>query len=287
MVRPIGRVRLYGPSLRYVDLASRRYRFFATDTPALMAWMTERARAAGAEVMLRTAFREGAQNSGSVQVNGGKFTARLLIGADGGRSAVARAFGLPGNRRFLVGAEWACPLTTEPEALHVFLTRAHAPGYIGWAVPGPGHLQFGLARLPGAPVDLPAFWGFAAPALGLPERPEVLGERRGVIPVGGRLDPVYKGDVVLVGDAAGLVSPLTAGGIHTALAFGDRAGHLAADYLTAGGPHPGPALARAYPRFRAKGLSRRAFEALPDAALDALACLPALAQGAFFTRRRV
>jgi digeranylgeranylglycerophospholipid reductase len=290
LVRPVGRVRLYGPRLRPTTVRHARYRFFATDTPALMAWMADRARAAGADILLGTEFRGGTQDARAVHVNGGALSCRLLVGADGGRSSVARAFGLPENRRFLVGAEWACaglPLP-DPGALHVFLTRRHAPGYIGWAVPGPRDVvQFGLARTPGAPPDLPAFWDFAAPALGWTHAPDIVEERRGVIPVGGRLDPIHKGRVVLTGDAAGLVSPLTAGGIHTALAYGARLGALAAAHLRGAGPHPGPALARAYPTFRMKGLARRVFEALPDPALDAAAAAPALARGAFFWRRRI
>jgi flavin-dependent dehydrogenase len=67
-------------------------------------------------------------------------------------------------------------------------------------------------------------------------------------------------NVLLVGDAAGLVSPLTAGGIHTALESGWRAGHAIADYLVDGGVEPGRALRPCYPSFSWKRLLRRTFD---------------------------
>jgi len=43
MVRRIHGVRLYGPSLRWIDLDAPGYYFLATDTPALVRWMAGRA----------------------------------------------------------------------------------------------------------------------------------------------------------------------------------------------------------------------------------------------------
>ncbi|MGH7470069.1 MAG: NAD(P)/FAD-dependent oxidoreductase [Longimicrobiales bacterium] len=55
--------------------------------------------------------------------------------------------------------------------------------------------------------------------------------RAGMIPCGGVVAPVAARRVMLVGDAAGMVSPVTAGGIHTALKHGLAAGHAIADFL--------------------------------------------------------
>ena len=77
----------------------------------------------------------------------------------------------------------------------------------------------------------------------------IIGRRGGLIPVGGRVASFGAERVLLVGDAAGIVSPLTAGGIHTALESGWRAGHAVADHLLDGAPASGAMLADAYPRF--------------------------------------
>jgi flavin-dependent dehydrogenase len=51
----------------------------------------------------------------------------------------------------------------------------------------------------------------------------VVARRAGLIPVGAPVVPIAGDRALLVGDAAGLVSPLTAGGIHTALESGRAA----------------------------------------------------------------
>lgn len=295
LISSIGRVNLWGPSLRKaVSIENPRYRFFATDTSSLMDHLAARAQTAGAHLVFETPFEGGHTENGTVIINKGAFRARFLVGADGGRSCVARAFGLPPNRAFLVGAEWECALESfahlNKNALHVFLTRLHAPGYIGWIVPGPKIIQVGLARTPGAAPNMEDFWDFIAPVLNMTTKPTILAERKGAIPVGGSLRPIFKGNVLLVGDAAGLVSPLTAGGIHTALAFGATAGELIYAYLAQDKGHPGPLLTRMYPRFWAKLPARWLFERTPDVVLDALVALPSFLSGVrrvFFGVRKI
>lgn len=74
------------------------------------------------------------------------------------------------------------------------------------------------------------------------------------------MHPVAARRVLLVGDAAGMVSPLTAGGIHTALKHGMAAGHAIADFLTGKSEDPSGAFVRSYPRFRTKRLLRYLFD---------------------------
>ena len=68
---------------------------------------------------------------------------------------------------------------------------------------------------------------------------------------------------MLLGDAAGLVSPLTAGGIHPALDLGRLAGRLIAGHLAEGGPDPARQLARARPRWPVKRAMRLALDHPP------------------------
>src|SRR5262249_5096136 len=81
---------------------------------------------------------------------------------------------------------------------------------------------------------------------------------------GGTLRNLGTHRVMLVGDAAGMVSPMTGGGIHTALHFGRRAAQLASDWLEDRGPHPVAALKREAPRYTAKLLMRRALDLAPS-----------------------
>jgi flavin-dependent dehydrogenase len=84
--------------------------------------------------------------------------------------------------------------------------------------------------------------------------------RAGLIPCGGPVQPVARPRALLIGDAAGMVSPVTAGGIHCALRHGTRAGHVIADFLAGRGDDPGIWAAHAYPRFRTRRALRFLFE---------------------------
>jgi flavin-dependent dehydrogenase len=66
--------------------------------------------------------------------------------------------------------------------------------------------------------------------------------------------------VLLVGDAAGMVSPVTAGGIHTALKHGLAAGHAIADFLNGKTEDPGGWFVSTYPTFQAKRTLRYLFD---------------------------
>src|SRR5262249_35441241 len=195
-------------------------------------------------------------------------TARFVIGADGARSRVARAFGLGANTRFLVGveAELAAPEMKSNEPLHCFLNSRLAPGYLAWAVPGIGVWQLGLAVRHGQVPDLGTFLPQVTQLLKLDA--DTIKERRaGVIPCGGLVRPFANRHALLVGDAAGLVSPLTGGGIHCAFHYGRRAALAICDYLCDAGPHPGVAMARQYPSFAFKLVLRLAMNANPPAGL--------------------
>ena len=190
----------------------------------------------------------------------------MLVGADGPRSSVARAAGLGRNRRFLTGAEVELDgVRGVEDRLHVFLDPRLAPGYIAWVVPGVGITQIGLAgSRPGRP-PLEAFLDRISGCFDLSSARRV-GNRAGLIPVGGTVRPFASRDVVLVGDAAGVVSPLTAGGIHTALDTGRTAGLAIANHLQDAGPSPDVALLGAYPRFTWKRGMRYAMDSAPPGA---------------------
>jgi flavin-dependent dehydrogenase len=266
LLRAVPGIRLYAPSLRHNDLFSPGYAFYPTDTPGLLRWLADEAARAGAEIRYDAALVGGEQGAAGVRLaaKGGAVEAAWLLGADGAKSAVAEIFGLGRNRRFLVGleAEFAGVGGLDERLLHTFLDRRLAPGYIGWVVPGVGVVQVGIAA---RRADRPEFEAFLARVKTLFDfsRAEIVERRSGAIPVGGVVRPAAKGRVLLVGDAAGMVSPLTAGGIKTALDFGLRTADAVADHLAVGAPDPALMLPRLYPRFRVKRLLRRALDLGP------------------------
>jgi digeranylgeranylglycerophospholipid reductase len=265
LVRRVNGVRLYAPNLQHVDLAAPGYYFLTTDTPGVMRWLAGRAEQAGARIRYRALFREAKRLQSGFDL--GEFgTTRFLVGADGPTSAVAKALDLGRSRSFLFGLEheYAGLELPEPDRLHCFIDRRLAPGYIGWLVAAPGGVQAGLAqrvrhsRRP-AVEAMSAFLHKLAPIVDLRHaRPTSI--RAGMIPCGGVVRPAAARRVLLTGDAAGMVSPVTAGGIHNALKHGLAAGHAISDYLAGRREDPSVWFLKSYPRFRAKRLLRFLFD---------------------------
>ena len=166
LVRRVSGIRLISPSLRVLELDAPDYFFLTTDTPALMRHFSEQTERAGVELRYGEGFRPETGDGdiprsarAPVALPRHGLRCRWLIGSDGPRSAVARAFGLGRNRAFLAGVEVELQGLSlgEPDAFHCFLDANLAPGYIGWAIPGVGFTQVGLAtRLPRRP-DIDAF----------------------------------------------------------------------------------------------------------------------------------
>lgn len=277
LVRRVPGVRLYAPNLRHVDLDAPGYYFLATDTPQVMRWLAGQAEAAGATIRCRSAFVGARRQRSGFELEGIGST-RYLIGADGPRSRVAAALGLGANRRFLAGVEYEFAGATldVPGRLHCFIDRQLAPGYIGWVMQGVDGVQAGLARRHHGPGEfrpaaaMQAFLEKIAPVLALRDR-EPTGVRAGLIPCGGVVRQVATARALLVGDAAGMVSPVTAGGIHTALKHGLAAGNAVADFLHGRTGDPSAWFVRSYPRFRFKRVLRFLFDHFQsDLAFNAL-----------------
>jgi len=295
LTRKISGARLYAPNGRHVDLTAPGYYFLATDTPAIMRWLAREASRAGADLLFSARFENASLESDLVKLHGLGLSARYLLGADGAKSRVAEAFNLGRNTEFLIGmeTEYEETPTVDPDFIHCFIDSTLAPGYLGWVVPGAGMTQAGLA------VSASPFGGARRPdyerffkradtyfALGNCEMRE---RRSGLIPCGGLVRPLSSHRVLLTGDAAGLVSPLTAGGIRLSFQYGRRAAQAIALYLQDDGPDPGAVMARVYPRFAVKTVMRRLWSsAPPNAFLNAALLTPpmrALAQWIYFQKR--
>lgn len=290
LTRRVHGVRLYAPSRRHIDLFAPGYFFLTTDTANVLRWLAAEAMRAGAKILYRARFQGADRVDGAFRFRNLNIAARFIIGADGARSAVARAFGLGVNRKFLTGieVEYEGLAGADPHFLHCFLDSRLAPGYLGWVAPGPVVTQAGLAVGPGRRPDLKAFLAATEPVFGFSKAEEV--ERRsGRIPAGGLVRPWSADGVMLVGDAAGQVSPATGGGIKLAFELGRRAAQVVADHLQDLGPPPAVALAPELPRFAAKNVMRAALDlSPPNWMIDIALGLPPmrwLAQHIYFHRR--
>lgn len=226
--------------------------------------LAEAAARAGAETRFGTPLRR-LSADGHVRLPGGETVApRVVIGADGPRSAVGRAIGAV-NAALVETRQITVPLPAPHEATDIFLSAA-IPGGYGWLFPKGAVANLGLGVVPAAKARLKPLLAELHDQLARDGRVgrAILGHTGGAIPVGGlhavrgRLGTLA---VLLAGDAAGLTNPVTGAGINAAVISGRLAGRAAADWL--GGAAAaledyaeeldetfGPALARAVARRR-------------------------------------
>ncbi len=264
LTRTVHGVRLYSPSLRSVDLFAPGYYFLSNRTGDLLRWLASEAESAGAHIRCSVKLQRAVRQDDMIFLPQLGLRARYLVGADGARSTVAKLFDLGRNSSFLTGLEVEYPdlPKADPGLLHCFLNSRLARGYLAWVAPAPGFFQVGLATNAKAKPDLRPFLAHTESLFGFAGM-EVKERRSGRIPCGGPVHPFAAPRVLLIGDAAGHVSPLTGGGIRLAFRYGRRAAQLIADHLTRHGPPPEAVLKREIPAMRHKLILRQAMNLPP------------------------
>ena len=232
--RAIRRVTLVSPSGRTLALESPRDEFRIGRMAALYDSMQHDS---GADFRGGLSFndlrRDGDATIVSLAGHRGiqRIRARIVIGADGASSRVAQALGLDTPREFLRGVEevFEAPSSGSREPrLYCFVDPRLAPGYIGWIADDGGEIHAGAAGIEGrfdATAALARLHLLLRDHLGI-EPKEPIERRGGRIPVSGISRRIATRSALLIGDAAGAVSPLTAGGLDAALRLSTYAAGL-------------------------------------------------------------
>ncbi|MBM3660911.1 MAG: geranylgeranyl reductase family protein [Actinobacteria bacterium] len=243
--QPVDTVVLVGPDGRQVSLPlpADGHHAVVTTRADLDAALVAHARAGGVEVVEGTTVDAVDADAGGVTVAHGAATtrARFLVAADGHYSTVRRLVA-PDDRADL--GSWHAFRQyfrgVHDPRLWVLFEADLLPGYV-WVFPLPGgraNVGFGVLRNPGTSGKvLAATW---RDLLDRPALQSVLGpdaepeDRHRAWPIPATFDAarLSAGPVLFVGDAAGVVDPMTGEGIAQAL----ETGILAARAVAAGGP---------------------------------------------------
>lgn len=225
------------------------------DRPGFDRELVAQAENAGAFLSLRTRLEGVEQLDSCVRLRlrvAGKdryVQTSVLVGADGVFSTVARviASSQPAERVIAIGGEvQSTAAAVDTDFVEVFIRPDYWPGWYGWTIPvDSSTLRFGV----GTSELLTNRRGLVDNLL--VNHPVLSGARLvrirgGVIPLGQR-EILGKGGVLLVGDAAGQVKPVSGGGIYTGVLGAKESARAIAAVL--GGSVSYPNLAATYENF--------------------------------------
>ena len=188
----------------------------------------------GAEIWVRSEARDVATTDGGYTVTVNRFgqnitvKAKVLIGCDGINSMVAKKFFkregydvIPCIQYKLVN----CNLG-DIHTLGFYLGREVAPLGYAWVFPKSGdeaNVGIGVRGVPAKPY-LDRFIANHSEKF---EKTKIIEVDAAPVPIGGQIRKMVNGNILLCGDAAGQVIPMTGGGIHTSIVAGRIAGGVA------------------------------------------------------------
>jgi geranylgeranyl reductase family protein len=199
---------------------------YLTQRRKLDAYLADRAVAQGADFRERLAVRDVERSDTHIVVRAGRerFETRMVIAADGANGPTAKLAGLTTQRSKEIALEGNI---TPSDAFPIRwrdlygIDVGSVPGGYGWLFPKGDHVNIGVGGV--APVgptlrdrlaELTRFYGF--------NPDEFWGLRGHPLPVRLPGSPCARGNVAAIGDAAGLLDPLSGEGIYAALWSGTR-----------------------------------------------------------------
>lgn len=173
-----------------------------------------------------------------ILTDAGTFSSRFLVGADGALSTVARKAGFEGPGYLVPALE--AEVRVSPGRLGAYdgvvrFDFGIVPRGYGWVFPKKDHLSIGVGQMRKGGIHLGNTLEQYLRHLALEEF-VILSKKGFVIPAMPRADGFVRGRCLLVGDAAGLVDPVTGEGISAAV----ESGKIAVTALTKGRLRPGP-----------------------------------------------
>ena len=242
VAQKITRARIYAPNGNNIDLTSDNWVGYTLNRNFFDKAIGDLAVKAGAELLTETkatgVWRENGKIAGVMAESGGeevKVKAKVTIGADGYWSIVRRSAGL---------ARWYPDVVTcaqfqlgglhlkEPSTNEFYIGMKYAPGGYAWVFPkneSEANVGLGVRNIHTEPAinylrkfldSDPRFKGA-----------KVQRRNGGVTPVSGMLDKIVDDNLMLVGDAAGQLIPMTGAGIHSGIEAGKMAGKEAVEAI--------------------------------------------------------
>jgi len=223
---------VYAPNGKKVSIRGESAAGYILNKSVFLERMAEQAAESHVHIYMNhevTDFERGRKGV-KIKTSTGEFEARLVLGGDGFASTVSRKFGFEkgGEREIIPCIQYSmenCELR-DTEAAEFFLGNEVAPLGYAWIFPKgnrKANVGIGVRGTPGKPyLDK-----FIKENLSIFAGARTVRVEAAPVTIGGLLEKIVDDNVMLVGEAAGQVMPLTGGGIHASIVGGRMAGETA------------------------------------------------------------
>lgn len=229
VAQKIGYLRTFLPN---GEINMKRAPGFMLDRSKFDKLLAEEAISEGAQLWLNTKIFDIKNGVLAYGYRGGKTIAirtKVIIGADGPQSMVGKWINQQ-NRNMLIGLQCTAALVNSQTSTDVYFDRIFTDGY-GWVFPKDKIANIGIGVALHKRKDIKELLNVFIDRLeksNVIKRPQLLKYMAGFIPVGGILESINQGNMLLAGDAGGFTHPITGAGILTAVLSGELAGKWAA-----------------------------------------------------------
>ena len=217
---------IHPPNSKPLRIESNEKKVAVIDRSSFDKEMASIANNSGVDIRLNSKFT-GINSNGKVNytVDGETYTIdpKIVIGADGPGSTVRRSAGLPGPDEIIPAVQAIIP--EKIDNVKIYLGNDLAPGFFAWQVPYASGSLVGLAS-----TDGNAYQHLNDLLDSKDMGNKVVGILSGSIPIG-IITPMVDDGLLLVGDAAGQVKPLSGGGIYTGLKAAELCGQIIIESL--------------------------------------------------------
>jgi digeranylgeranylglycerophospholipid reductase len=232
---------LYSPDGTIVRMEEEGEKGFILDRKVFDKSLAIESADAGTDIMVKTTVKDliirNGKVSGVIAKHLGKtmeIEADVVIGADGIESNIARMAGL--NSLWNINDMCSCVqykmvgVPTDPNYMQFYFGNEIAPGGYVWIFPNDnGVTSVGIGVRSSKKTAYEYLNSFISRFNG-----KIIEINVGGVPVSGNIKKTYTDGLMVVGDAAGHVNPITGGGIDLAASCAKIAGLVAADAIKSG-----------------------------------------------------
>jgi len=188
----------------------------------------------GAEIKLDTSVKS-IKDRNTVITTNGNFTGKVIVGADGPQTVVAKSSGFKTPDDILPLS--ACVFSIvkgdfNDHIKRIYYGKRFAGGY-AWLFPKGNSANIGMGTQWIHKISIKDTFNKFLKELGVSTK-DILYNGGGLIPMGGPIPRLVIDNVLIVGDAAGMVFPSNGGGIIPAMIAGKECGNTIANYFNKG-----------------------------------------------------